>query len=338
VIRPAFGISLAAEKTNQTEPIGSVKNYKLITQKFKDGDEKEFPFKSLKARDFPVVYTDSINLTGTPDTSLDKESCKDAPGRANFISYGKSIAANVQSQWSLPYGGKKNGWAALQPTAEQQVRERLVARWTGDRLPHHARGGSAGLLVVSADGMRTETVTATPAEEQHSAWGPEGNSIIYDLSTSSDPTNQLYLVRRSHRGAPWGVPRRLTTDGSSDPKWSPDGRLIAYTAHGELRVIAPDGTGQRVVVSTSKAAALPTPSYPIWSRDSRTIYYKAYDAQLATSIWAVSRERGQPRLLVTFDDPSRRSLRREFATDGRRFYFTIANNDSDLWAMQLTSK
>jgi hypothetical protein len=27
--------------------------------------------------------------------------------------------------------------------------------------------------------------------------------------------------------------------------------------------------------------------------------------------------------------PSRRSLRRKFATDGRRFYFTIADDDSD---------
>ena len=39
-----------------------------------------------------------------------------------------------------------------------------------------------------------------------------------------------------------------------------------------------------------------------------------------------------------FDDPTRRSLRREFATDGRRFYFTIANDESDLWTMELISK
>ena len=82
----------------------------------------------------------------------------------------------------------------------------------------------------------------------------------------------------------------------------------------------------------------PLPSYPIWSSDSRTIYYKAYDAQLQTSIWAVTIDGGQPRLLVTFDDPTRRSLRREFATDGRRFYFTIANDESDLWVMQLLAK
>jgi Tol biopolymer transport system component len=146
----------------------------------------------------------------------------------------------------------------------------------------------------------------------------------------------MYVVRRAKRGAPWGSPQRLTTDGSTDPKWSPDGRSIAYCIRGELRVIAPDGTGRRVVVPAS--AGQPQPSYAIWSHDSQTIYYKAYDAQLETSIWAVPAEGGQPRLLVTFDDPAHRSLRREFARDGQRFYFTIANDESDIWTMQLVPK
>jgi len=197
-------------------------------------------------------------------------------------------------------------------------------------------GGQRDVMVVSADGMKTEAVANTPAEEQHSGWGPDGNSIVYDLANAMDLQNQLYVVRRARRGAPWGKPKRLTSDGSSDPKWSPDGRLIAYCVRGNLNVIAPDGTGQRVVVRDSPGQ--PRPSYPIWSRDSRTIYYKAYDAQLQTSIWSVPVDGGKPQLLVTFDDPNRRSLRREFATDGQRFYFTIASDESDLWAMELISK
>jgi hypothetical protein len=39
---------------------------------------------------------------------------------------------------------------------------------------------------------------------------------------------------------------------------------------------------------------------------------------------------------VGFDDPSRRSLRREFATDGQRFYFTVARDESDIWTMEIT--
>jgi Tol biopolymer transport system component len=216
----------------------------------------------------------------------------------------------------------------------------FVNDWSpdGQELVFHSmrEGGQRDVLVVSADGTRTEVVAATAAEEQHSAWGPDGNSIIYDRFESGHATNQLYVVRRAKRGAPWGSPQRLTSDGSSDPKWSPDGRLIAYCVRGELRVIAPDGTGQRVIVPASPGR--PEPSYPIWSRDSQVIYYKAYDAALATSIWAVPVTGSPPRLLVTFDDPSRRSLRREFATDGKRFYFTIANDESDLWTLQLLKK
>ena len=114
------------------------------------------------------------------------------------------------------------------------------------------------------------------------------------------------------------------------------GRLIAYSVRGALIVIAPDGSGRRVVVSPSPE--YPLLAHPIWSRDSRTIYYKAYDTQLHKSIWAVPATGGQPRLLVAFDDPARRSLRREFATDGQRFYFTIASDESDIWTLELISK
>jgi len=49
-------------------------------------------------------------------------------------------------------------------------------------------------------------------------------------------------------------------------------------------------------------------------------------------------EGGSPRLLVRFDDPQRPSLRREFATDGVRFFFTIAQDESDVWIAQVSSQ
>jgi hypothetical protein len=75
----------------------------------------------------------------------------------------------------------------------------------------------------------------------------------------------------------------------------------------------------------------------VWSRDSRTIY-KAYDQKRQSSIWAIAASGGTPRLLIRFDDPAHRSPRREFATDEKRFYFTIAGEESDLWATELAWK
>ena len=101
---------------------------------------------------------------------------------------------------------------------------------------------------------------------------------------------------------------------------------------------APDGSGERVLVDARAGYDKPEPAYPVWSRDSRTIYYKAYDRDRHSSIWSVPITGEPARLLVRFDDPSRRSLRREFATDGQRFYFTIARDESDLWAMEILTK
>lgn len=51
-----------------------------------------------------------------------------------------------------------------------------------------------------------------------------------------------------------------------------------------------------------------------------------------------SPEGGIPRLLVRFDDPTRPSSRAEFATDGKRFYFTVQERESDIWRMELVGR
>ncbi|PWU03245.1 MAG: hypothetical protein C5B51_19310 [Terriglobia bacterium] len=242
----------------------------------------------------------------------------------------------VSDVWKMPAAGG----AAEQIT--QGPFHKFVNDWSPDgrELVYHAMrdGGQRDLFVVTADGTHTETITATPREEEHAGWSPDGNSLVFDVLPpgGSLETAEAYVVTRARRGAPWGTPRQLTTHGSSDPKWSPDGRLIAFCAGGELRVIAPDGTGERVLVPS--ALNRPQPSYPVWSKDSRSIYYKAYDRERNSTIWSVPATGGPPDLLVRFDDPERRSLRREFGTDGVRFYFTVARYESDIWTMELLNK
>ena len=73
-----------------------------------------------------------------------------------------------------------------------------------------------------------------------------------------------------------------------------------------------------------------------WSRDGRTIHFKASDRAGRGSIWALPATGGRPRLLVRFDDPERPSYRSPgWATDGRRFYFTINDRQSDIYVAEL---
>jgi Tol biopolymer transport system component len=125
-----------------------------------------------------------------------------------------------------------------------------VNDWSPDgaEIVYHSmsQGGQRDVMVVSADGMKTEPVATSAAEEQHAGWGSDGNSIIFDRSVGGG-RKELVVSRRARRGAPWESPRPLAT-GSADPKWSPDGHLIAYCFGGALLVIAPDGTGRRVII------------------------------------------------------------------------------------------
>jgi len=260
----------------------------------------------------------------------------------------EKLTVSPDGKW-LAYDSDRNGptdvWkVAIAGGAPQQITQgpnnKFVNDWSPDGreiVYHSMRDGQRDLFVVSADGTHTEVVTATPREEQHSGWSPDGNSLVFDAAPrGSLETAEAYIVTRARPGAPWGTPRQLTRHGSSDPKWSPDGRLIAFCAGGQLRVIAPDGSGERVVVPSTPDR--PEPAYPVWSKDSRSIYFKAYDRNRNSSIWSVPVTGGPARLLIRFDDPSRRSLRREFATDGSRFYFTVARYESDIWTMELLVK
>lgn len=60
---------------------------------------------------------------------------------------------------------------------------------------------------------------------------------------------------------------RLTTDGGySRPRWSPDGKQLAYLKGGQLWVMKADGTGKRRLTTRSASG-------PSWSPDSRSIAF-----------------------------------------------------------------
>ncbi len=97
----------------------------------------------------------------------------------------------------------------------------VEALWSIKRLasPTLSPGGACACAAVTAFGMET-----------------------------NDSVTELWLFPTGIVGKPAGKPRRLTAgDKDSDPKWSPDGRWIAFTAkrkdddEPQIYLIAPDG-------------------------------------------------------------------------------------------------
>ena len=262
----------------------------------------------------------------------------------------EKLALSWDGQW-LAYDSDRNGqtdlWKVrLSGGVPEQIttgpNPKFVNEWSpdGHEIVFHTIRESShrDVLVTSADGTATETVVATPAEEQHSGWSPDGRSIIFDSSPALGGDIEAYIVSREKRGAPWSAPRRLTRHGSTDRSGPP-------TANGSRSRRTVNSGRSRPMAATNGCLSnlasgliLPKSRYPVWSRDSRTIYFKAYDSKRQSSIWAIPVDGGSPVPLVRFDDPAHRSLRREFATDGKRFYFTISGEESDLWVMELTRK
>jgi len=196
---------------------------------------------------------------------------------------------------------------------------------------HTFIGGTRRLRIIPADGGAVSPVTPTPRNQRFPGWSPDGTALVF--ASDATGTMELYTVRR-RPDRRWGASHRLTSAEGLNGRWSPDGRLIAYTREDGIWTIAPDGgpPTQVLHLAPSDNASVDVVQ---WGRDGRTLYYKESEGAGRSSIWSVPAAGGTPRLLVRFDDPERPSIRPEFATDGRRFYFTLSERQSDVWTMEL---
>src|SRR5262249_21317938 len=103
-----------------------------------------------------------------------------------------------------------------------------------------------------------------------------------------------------------------------------------------LMVMTPRGDSERVVVPVSYRAREHAPTYVSWSKDSRTLYYLAIDSLEEASIWGVDPVKAKPSLLVRLDDPARPWHRFGFAAYEGRFYFTVGDQQSDIWTASVS--
>ena len=259
----------------------------------------------------------------------------------------EKIAVSRDGLW-LAFDSDRSGntdiWKLrIGATEPQQVTRDPANEFANDWSPdgqeilfHAIRAGTRrDVMSVTADGTRVTGVASSPGEEQHGSWSPDGNRVAFSGGGHGGDLYHVFVTTRARHDAPWEAPRQLTSVTGVDPKWSPDGRSIVYTRRGEVWLMRSDGSDDRALVTKLDSPGTILAQYAIWSPDGKTIYVKAAGDERAASIWSVPAAGGTPRLLMRFDDPARPSLRREFATDGTRFYFTIAQDESDLFVVEI---
>lgn len=130
----------------------------------------------------------------------------------------------------------------------------------------------SALTYAQAQGSRTSFTVEEMLKLQRVAdpqLSPDGRWVAYQVSSPDVAANrsrtQIYVVP-----AAGGEPRRLT-DGAANasaPRWSPDGRRLAYTTGGQVWTMKPDGSDREQVTDLSSGAA-----DPVWSPDGRLIAF-----------------------------------------------------------------
>jgi serine/threonine protein kinase/Tol biopolymer transport system component len=123
-----------------------------------------------------------------------------------------------------------------------------------------------------------------------------------------------------------GSPYRIGNLTGSTGAWSPDGRRLAYSHHGDLFVAQSDGSQPRKVASVRGKVLKPA-----WSPDGRRIRLTAAEEQRhSQALWEVSVEEGQPHpLFPRLPDPSDDCCG-TWTSDGRYFIFARLGQ---IWAL-----
>jgi len=118
----------------------------------------------------------------------------------------------------------------------------------GTRITY-AGGDYYDIHVVDVSGSNDRAITKSPAYDMGPAWSPDGAWIAYhtqvdyypDLGEAGQgPEMEIHVIRPDGSGD-----HRITSDRLEDnfPAWSPDGRFLVWSKHGELVVARPDGSG-----------------------------------------------------------------------------------------------
>lgn len=201
---------------------------------------------------------------------------------------------------------------------------------SGNELVYHAfQAGSRNMFLLALDGGPVQQITQSGDSRSMANWSPDGSALtLFDIGRS-----EVLVMRRDASGR-WSTPRFVGGAGWR-PEWSPDGRTIAFVSpvDGRIGTVPADSGAQRDVYVPG--AGDPLAELAIYSQSGQALYFKSHDARGRASFWSIPVAGGRPRLLARFDDPARASNRFEFASDGKRFYFTVEDRQSDIWVAEV---
>ena len=205
---------------------------------------------------------------------------------------------------------------------------------------HSQRSGIRHIYVMNADGSGEVQVTRGATQDYSRTWSLDGKYITFAaVKDGGDRSYRPMYVAKQGNGN-WSGPMAVAPDsdevGVGASVVSPDGTLIAYTRDGDLMVTARENGSPRVLASEQ---ILGGPARDLAWPNGSTIYVSVgRDAVFRIAhIVAVSVPSGTTRMVLAAND-AHHFGREEFATDGKRLFFTKAAWESDVGVVELTKR
>jgi Tol biopolymer transport system component/predicted Ser/Thr protein kinase len=133
----------------------------------------------------------------------------------------------------------------------------------GQSVVYHTWGAPRRIWRIPRAGGPPIPLTPADLDATFADISPDGTTLVF-VVTEQKARERVYTLRLAE-----GRPRLLTASPASVPRWSPDGKWIAFAADrgygGGIFVVRPDGTDERRLTQTG--------GWPVWRPDSRHIGY-----------------------------------------------------------------
>lgn len=169
------------------------------------------------------------------------------------------------------------------------------------------------------DGGPALPVTHTPALEAHIQWSPDSRKIVY--VSERNGTAQVFLYDFVA-----GSERQITSTAGSDaaPRFSPDGKLLAFLRGGRAVMIHDIEKKQERVLAEGPVGRMPLVSRKslAWSPDSRWVAFSSTGTRGFANILVVPADGGEPKPVSFLANSDAGAV--QFSPDGKYLLFDTA--------------
>ena len=241
---------------------------------------------------------------------------------------------------------KVDGTSIITIAETTNILDRPVWRPDGQYVAYATESNANwDIWVAKSDGSKSWRMTTSAAMESNPLWSPDGTKIAYKVAASGayNLTEEYFLSVENGFDSPtvyvWQGPQSIQMSG-----WSPDGKMIAYTAEtvsgtcGKDRVsylaavsdVSLSGTTALATTSTVISAATLGDRGAFFSPDGKKVAFWGWDQSYRALLWIYDLSSKSVRRLTTegFDYNPR------WSPDGKQIVFeSNRNGNLDIWVM-----